>query len=111
MHSNINAEALAEQMLEAAKAVFNDKWPEVRKFAESESKKFASNMAEIELWKISNQITEDEAKSLVGLHKRSMKMVFTALEGISLAMAEKAINAAIDVIRQTVNTAIGWAIL
>lgn len=109
--SDINVEELVKQMLEAAKGVFNEKWPEVKKFAESESKKFIVNMAEIALWKESNEITEDEAKSLVGLHKRSMKMVFTALEGISLAMAEKAINAAIDVIRQTVNRAIGWAIL
>lgn len=111
MANNINVEELTKQMLEAAKGIFNEKWPDVRKFAESESKKFANNMAEIELWKISKQITEDEAKSLVGLHKRSMKMVLTSLEGISLAMAEKAINAAIDVIRQAVNTAIGWAIL
>ena len=109
--SNINIEELAKQMLEAAKNVFDEKWPEVKKFAESESKKFISNMAEIALWKANNEITEDEAKSLANLHKRSMKMVFTALEGISLAMAEKAINAAIDMIRKAVNTAIGWAIL
>ncbi len=109
--SNINVEELAKQMLAAAKGVFDEKWPEVKNFAESESKKFVSNMAEIALWKASNEITEDEAKSLVNLHKRSMKMVFTALEGISLAMAEKAINAAIDVIRIAINTAIGWTIL
>lgn len=109
--SDINIEELVKQMLGAAKNIFDEKWPEVKKFAESESKKFVSNMAEIALWKVSNEITEDEAKSLVNLHKRSMKMVFTALEGISLAMAEKAINAAIGVIRKAVNTAIGWAIL
>lgn len=108
---NVDVEALAKQMLEAAKGVFDEKWPEVKKFAESESKKFVNNMAEIAVWKVNNEITEDEARSLANLHKRSMKMVFTALEGISLAMAEKAINAAIDVIRQAVNTAIGWAIL
>ncbi len=109
--SDINVEEIAKQMLAAAKVVFDEKWPEVKKFAESESKKFAGNMAEIAIWKASNEITEDEAKSLVSLHKRSMKMVFTALEGISLAIAEKAINAAIDVIRKAANTAIGFAIL
>jgi hypothetical protein len=40
-----------------------------------------------------------------------MKMVLTALEGISLAIAEKAINAAIDIVRGTINKAIGWALL
>ena len=111
MPSTLDIEVLSNQMLEAAKGVFNEKWPEVRNFAESESKKFISNMAEIALWRAKNEITEDEARSLANLHKRSMKMVFTALEGISLAMAEKAINSAIDVIRHTINTAIGWAIL
>lgn len=109
--SNIDIEEVAKQMIEATKGVFNEKWPEVKKYAESESKKFAANMAEIALWRANNEITEDEAKSLIGLHKRSMKMVFTSLEGISLAMTEKAINAAIDVIRQTVNTAIGLTLL
>ncbi len=108
---SIDVEALAKQMLEAAKGVFDEKWPDVRQFAESESKKFMADMAEIELWKATKQIKEDEAASLANLHKRSMKMVFTALEGISLAMAEKAVNAMIDVIRTAVNTAIGWAIL
>ena len=109
--SDINIEELVLQMLEAAKNVFDEKWPEVKNFAKSETKKFVSDMAEIALWKTNGEITEEEAVSLANLHKRSMKMVFTALEGISLAMAEKAINAAIDVIRKAINTAIGFAII
>lgn len=109
--SSINVEESVSQMLLAAKAVFDDKWPDVKKFAESESKKFVKSMAEIELWKRTGEITESEAKSLSKLHQRSMKMVFTSLEGIALAMAEKAINAALDVIRQVINTAIGWKVI
>jgi hypothetical protein len=107
----IDVEALAKQMLGAAKGVFAEKWPDVKQFAESESRKFLASMAEIAVWKAADEITEAEANSLVRLHLRSMKMVMTALEGISLAMAEKAINAAIDVIRDVVNAAIGWALL
>jgi hypothetical protein len=62
-------------------------------------------------WKETGQITEEQAAALSRLYQRSMKMVLTALEGITLAMAEKAINAAIDAIRTAVNTAIGWTIL
>jgi glutaminase len=98
-------------MITTAKAVLAEKWPEAEKFAESESRKFAQNMAEIELWKSTGEITEEEAKVLSRLHQRSMKMVLTSLEGISLAMAEKAINSAIDAVRNVVNTAIGWNIL
>jgi len=63
------------------------------------------------LWKTTGEITEEQARVLSRLHQRSMKMVLTALEGISLAMAEKAINSAIDVVRNVVNSAIGWDIL
>ena len=108
---SINVEETSSQMLAAAKAVFADKWPEVEKFAKSETKKFAQNMLEIQKWKHDNEITESEAKSLTKLHQRSMKMVFTALEGISLALAEKAINSALDVVRSAINSAIGWPVL
>ena len=37
-----------------------------------------------------------------------MKMVLTALEGISLVLAERAINAAIDAIADIVNGLLGW---
>ena len=109
--TTININDIAVQMLGAAQDVFKEKWPEVRNFAESETKKFAQSMAEIEVWKGLNQITEEQAQALSRLHQRSMKMVFTALEGISLAMAEKAINAALDVVRGIINTAIGWAVV
>jgi len=111
MMPSINVEQTTSDMLAAAKLVFGDKWPEVKKFAESESKKFAENMLEIEKWKKDGDISESEAISLSKLHQRSMKMVFTALEGISLAIAEKAINAALDVVRSAVNTAIGWPVI
>ncbi len=109
--AKIDTEALAGAMVDAAKGVLTEKWPEAQKFAESEAKKFAQSMEDIALWKAAKQITQEQAKALCGLHQRSMKMVFTSLEGISLAMAEKAVNAALDAIRKTVNLAIGWAIL
>lgn len=109
--AKLDVEDITKKMIEAAKNVLGEKWPNAQKFAESESMKFANNMAEIALWKETGQITQEQAAALARLHQRSMKMVLTALEGITLAMAEKAINAAIDVVRTAVNTAIGWAIL
>ena len=102
---------IGKKMVEAAKVVLKDKWPEARMFAESEAQKFAQNMAEIALWKEQKKITEEQAQALSRLHQRSMKMVLTAIEGISLAMAEKATNSAIEAIRGVVNAAIGWIVL
>lgn len=93
---------------EAVKVAFGDKWEEAKDFAESESKKFGQNIAEIALWKETGKITEEQGRVLLRMHQRSMKMVLTALEGISLVLAEKAINAAIDAISGIVNSLIGW---
>lgn len=108
---DIDINAMADQMAAAAREVLGEKWPEAKNFAVSESEKFARNMAEIAQWKLDGTITEEQAEALARMHQRSMKMVLTAIEGIGLAMAEKAVNAAIDVIRGAVNRAIGWNIL
>lgn len=102
---------IIETITGAIKVALGDKWDEAKDFAESEAKKYAQNIAEIALWKETGKITEEQAIVLMRMHKRSMKMVLTALEGISLVLAEKAINAAIDAIAGLVNGLIGWDIL
>jgi len=96
------------KITDAIKVALGEKWDEAQDFAESEAKKFAQNIAEITLWKETGKITEEQGKVLLRMHQRSMKMVLTALEGISLVLAEKAINAAIDAIGDIVNGIIGW---
>ena len=96
------------KITDAVKVALGEKWDEAQDFAESEVKKFAQNIAEIALWKETGKITEEQGKVLLRMHQRSMKMVLTALEGISLVLAEKAINAAIDAIGDIINGIIGW---
>jgi delta 1-pyrroline-5-carboxylate dehydrogenase len=107
----IDVDDIARQMVESAKAVLGERWPGVKIFVESESRKFAQSMADIAVWRSTGEITEEQAEVLSRLHQRSMKMVLTSLEGISLAIAEKSLNAAIAVVRTAVNSAIGWNIL
>lgn len=102
---------ITSQIIASVKDVLGDKWNEAKDFAESESKKFAKSIAEIALWKETGKIEEDQAKVLLRMHQRSMKMVLTALEGISLVLAEKAINSVVDAIRGVVNGLIGWDVL
>jgi hypothetical protein len=103
-----DVENIIGQITGAVKTALGDKWDEAQVFAESESKKFAQNIAEIALWKETGKISEEQGKVLLRMHQRSMKMVLTALEGISLVMAERAINAAADAITDIVNGIIGW---
>lgn len=110
--AELNIQELLEQMVDAAKETFDgETWQEASKFVQSESKKFAQNLAEIHKWKQEGSINEEQADALIRLHKRSMKMVLTASAGVGLILAEKAINAALDVIRETVNGVIGWDLL
>lgn len=102
---------IIKKIAEAIKVALGDKWGEAKLFAENESKKFGQNITEIALWKATGKITEEQGKVLLRMHQRSMKMVLTALEGISLVLAEKAINAAVDAIRDMVNGIIGWELL
>lgn len=102
---------VAGRMVDAAKGVLGDDWPEAKNFVEAESRKFAQSLGEIALWMQEGDIDEEEAAYLAGMHKRSMKMVMTAAKGISLVMAERAINAAIDEVRSTVNGIVGWVLL
>jgi len=109
--AGIDIEGVSEHMITAAKGLLGDKWEEAGVFAEREFRKFAQDMSEIARWKTTGAITEEQAAVLSRLHQRSMMMVLTALEGISLALAEKTINSSITVVRSAINSAIGWNIL
>ena len=109
--ATIDVNELLGDMLNAAKGVVGARWPEVRTFARMESKSFLQNMAEIERMKAAGEITREQAEILTRMHRRSMETVFTAIEGIGLALAEQAVNAALAVVRTAVNRAIGWALL
>jgi hypothetical protein len=103
--------SIVSQMLKAIEKVLGKKYKEAAIFAENESKKFVHDMVQIGEWKLQGKISQTEAESLVNLHKRSYKMVLTSLEGISLIVAENAINSAIAVAANSVNRIIGWKII
>jgi hypothetical protein len=57
------------------------------------------------------KITEEQAKLYVEIQKSSTRVVLLIIEGLGILANESAINTAIDIVKSTVNTAIGWAIL
>ncbi len=107
----IDANDLLEKMLRAVKKSLEDKWPRVRDLARSEFGKFARNIEDIKLMKKKHRITKEQALLQLDIQKNSIKTVLLTEEGLGLLAVEAAINAALDAIRSTVNTAIGWALL
>lgn len=103
----INLGELLTPMLNAAKEVVGEKWPEVQDYAESEFKKIGENILMIGKMKLNQPpISDEQARLLFDIQKNASRAVLLAVEGMSLIIAEKAINAALDVIRTAVNTAL-----
>jgi soluble cytochrome b562 len=107
----IDISKLAEDMLNAAKGPLTKQWPEIKDYAEMEMKKIAESIAAIEKMKLAGKITEEKASLQIDIQKNATRTVLLAVEGIGLVSAEQAINAALNVVRDTVNKAIGWALL
>ena len=109
--SDINVSEVLSSMLTAAEGVFDQKWPQVKDFAETEFEKLAQTLSQIAKLKITNQITDGEASVLFEMQKNTARTVMLALEGMGLLLVEQAINAALQVVKDTVNGAIGFALI
>ena len=102
---------LAAKMFQAFKGKLSDKWPEVKDYAETESKKLAENFVLIERMKLAGEITEEQAKLHHEIQRNATRSVLLTVEGLGLIAVEQAINAAMDVLKETVNGALGFALL
>jgi hypothetical protein len=109
--ANIDVDQVLTGMLGAAQGVFNEKWPEIKDYAEAEFEKLAKTLIQIELLRLRNQISEGEASVLFEMQKNTARAVMLTLEGMSLLLVEGAINAALAVVKDTVNSALGFALL
>jgi len=98
-------------MLDEVKEVIGDKWPEVRDYAESELKKLGENLLLIEKLRAAGEMSEEEARLYLDMQKLAMRNVLISIEGIGIITAERAINAALGVVRDSVNKALGFALL
>ncbi|MBI2486321.1 MAG: hypothetical protein HYW01_05055 [Deltaproteobacteria bacterium] len=107
----IDVTKLAQDMLSAAKGVLTEKWPEIEDYAETEFKSIAENIAMIERMKLMGKITEEKARLHLEIQKNSARTVLLTVEGLGILAVEQAINAALGVIRDTVNSALGWTLL
>jgi hypothetical protein len=107
----IDLSALLPAMLTAARETGEEQWPLMRDYAETEFRKLGESLAMIERLFITGQITEEQARLHLEIQRASMRMVLLTIEGLGILAVERAINAALGVIRDTVNTALGFALL
>jgi hypothetical protein len=109
--ATINIQQVIPGMISAAQGVFGKKWPVIKDYAEAELEKLARTLVQIETLKISGQISEAEASVLLEMQKNTARAVMLALQGMSLLLVEGAINAALAIVKDSVNTALGFVLL
>ncbi|MBL4674754.1 MAG: hypothetical protein JKY70_00875 [Mucilaginibacter sp.] len=109
--SSLDFSNLFSDMLGAAKTQLADKWPAVESLATSSIKTLAQSLIEIEDMSLNKTITKEQATLLLDLHKNTAKMVLLSVEVIGIVAAEQAINAALDIVKDTINKTIGFGLI
>ncbi|MFV5212767.1 hypothetical protein ACLIIZ_03450 [Azonexus caeni] len=98
---------LSQAILAAFQGSLHERWPEIREYGESEAKKLVM----IEALQASGKITPAQAALHLEIQKNACRSVLLTLEGLGLLAVEAALDAALDVVRETVNGALGFALL
>jgi hypothetical protein len=109
--ASIDVQQLVTDMLKAAQGVLVQRWPQVKEYAEREFKKIGEAIASIEAQRALNQMSEEKARLHLEMQKNAAKTVLLTIEGLGSLAVEAAINAALDVVKTTVNSALGFALI
>ena len=108
---SLNATKLASDIASSFIGVLKGKVPDIKDYAVGEAKKFAQAFVTIEKLVLSGKISKKSAKLHLEIQKNSAQIVFLTIEGLGLLAVEGAINAAMNVIKDTVNKALGFALI
>ncbi len=108
---SLDVTQLGKDIFAAFNGTLIAKWPEIREYGEAEAKKLAQTLVMIETLKISGKITKEQAVLHLEIQKNATRMVFMTIEGLGILAAEAAITEALNVVRDSVNTAVGFSLL
>jgi len=109
--ANLNVDALFQKMFEAGAGSFKEHWPAVQTYAQTEFKKIAVQLVDIEKGVLDGSYSQNIADGLVRLQKIASANVILATSGMTLLAVEAAINAVLEVLQGAVNTAVGFVLI
>jgi hypothetical protein len=107
----VNADQLFGQMVAAGSQAFGTGWREVEKFAKLEFKTLAQRIRDIGEGLEENQFDVPTARLLVAMQVNTATAAIAGATTLITLAVEAAINAVLAVIRDTVNAAVGVALL
>lgn len=99
----INPQELIGPILAAVKPILTKSWGEVKEYAEGEAAKMAETLATIAQLRAAGKINDEQAQALLSMQKNAMQAVLLTVEGIGLIAAQRAVNAALAAVKDTVN--------
>lgn len=108
---NVTLDNLGDTMFEAAKTNFGSKFVLVKQYLKAESEKLAITLRMIIEGSAKQEISKAEAKILLNQQKVATAAVLTAAEGMTAVAVQAAINAALKVVKDFVNSEIGFPLL
>jgi hypothetical protein len=109
--SQIDTASLVQNMIAAVRQALQLHWNDVRPFAETEMQKLAATAVQIQAGNADGTISDAQAQILLSMQANASQAVLTAVETVGMIAAQDAINAALQVLKSAVNTAVGFAIL
>lgn len=107
----LSGSQLGKDIVAAFKGVFTKKWPDIKEYGEAEAKKMAQALIMIEALVASGKINEEQAALHLEIQKNASRAVLLTIEGLGILAAEAALNAALNAVKESVNTALGFVLL
>jgi len=107
----LDKEKIYEEMMEAVKAILKDHWQKAKPFAEKQIMLFTESLETIERLKDQEKLSEEQAKLYIDIQKSSLRIALMTVDGLQALAVEKAINTALDIVKKTINTALGWRLI
>ena len=101
---NFNIEEVTINMLNAIKGTVEDNWAEVKEPATQFLNRNKERLALLVDLRLSNELSQEKFESRLEDQKLVLKAQLEALTVISKAIAQKAANAAIDILETAVKT-------
>jgi hypothetical protein len=102
---------LASQMLGAALPILKQGAQDAESFAKTEFTKIAQTIVAIGEQVASGQINQQQAGLLLEMQTSASRNVLLTLKGLALLTVEQAINAALDIVKATVNTFLKFSLI
>ena len=102
---------LATNMASAAKEVLTESWDDIQPLAEANFFLLAEGITNIEEKILLGDISEEKAKKLLRMKKNTLEIALLTIEGLSLIAVEQTINAALNVVKDAVNSALNFTLI